>query len=427
LDVRDLRFCLASDMCPTGINLSDRNRTAQRVIRAALSVLLASVLVLSVPRPAVAQTPDLDRRLIAGQEAMYRLRYAEARRIFEEMRRENPDSPVAYGMLSILAFNELLFAAGNVVTEDYATPGPLTKERTSKPIEEPTRRFHAANDEMLRVCEKALAKNENDATALYFMGLYHENLATEAIAVTKSNGTAFDQGKKAVRIHTKVLRIQPDLVDANMSIAGSEFAKDNLPWWIRFLTYMIGMHGDEKRAFERLDLVARQGRYRRFDAQAVSGVLHAWKKDAKNARQAVAAFDRLRKQFPENYLLDINLAAIYEQTELNDGNSALKIYEELLGSLSTKTPGLKAGEVYYRIGKTHYRLKNYRDALAAFQKAVDSEKAEVETAPLAQFYMGKIHEEQGDRAGAARCYREVMKFDQLPSIAREVKHARSYL
>ena len=358
---------------------------------------------------------------------MYRLKYAEARRIFEEMHGENPDGPAAHGMLSILAFNELLFAAGNVVTEDYATPGPLTKERTLKPIEEPTRQFHAANDEMLRVCEKALLKNENDATALYFMGLYHENLAAEAIGVAKSNGTAFDQGKKAVRIHSKVLGIQPDFADANMSIAASEFAKDNLPWYIKWVTYMIGMRGDEEKAFERLDLVARQGRYRRFDAQTVSAVLHAWKKDPNHAQQAVALLGRLRKQFPENYLLDINVAAIYEQTELTDGNSALKVYEELLRSLSSKTPGLKAGEVHYRIGKTHYRLKNYRDALAAFQRAAASEAVETETQPLAQFYMGKIHEEQGDRAAAARCYREVVKSERLRSIAKEVRHARSRL
>jgi len=373
------------------------------------------------------QSTDLDRRLLAGQEAMYRLRYDEARRIFEDIRKSNPDSPEGPGMLAILAFNELLLSAGNIVTEDYATPGPLTKERTLKPIEGPSRRFHAANDEMLRVCEKRLARNANDAVALYFNGLYHENLAAEAMAITKSVDTAFSQGKKAGRIHTRVLKIQPDLVDANMSLAGAEFAKANVPWLIKWMTYLIGMRGNEKKAFERLDLVARRGRYRRLDAQVVAAVLHAWKNKANHARQAVAVFEQLRQRFPENYLLDVNLAAIYEQTELNDPRAALRIYEELLGSLAQKAPGLKAGEVHFRVGKTQYRLKNYSHALEAFQRAVASDRGEPETSPLAYFYMAKIHEEQGDRSNAARCYREVLKSERLRSIASEVEHARSRL
>jgi len=374
-----------------------------------------------------AQPADLDRRILSGQEAMYRLEYAEARRIFEEIRKNSPDSPVGAGMLAMLAFNELLFAAGNIVTEDYATPGPLSKERTSKPIGEPSRRFYEANQEMLRVCQKALLKNDNDVVALYFTGLYHELLAAEAMAITKSVDSAFDQGKKAGRIHARVLRVQPGFVDANISIAGSEFAKDNLPWLIKLMTYLIGMRGDEEKAFERLDLVARQGRYRRLDAQVVAAVLHAWKRKAVHARQAVAVLEKLRQQFPQNYLLDINVAAIYEQTELNDPRAALRVYEGLLGQLREKAPGLKAGEVYYRIGTTHYRLKNYRDALQAFERAVVSERSEAETGPLANFYMGKIHEEQGDRSNASRCYREVVKARDLRSIADEVKHARSRL
>ncbi len=390
-------------------------------------LVLALVLIFFGSGSIFAQSSDLDGRLLAGQEAMYRLQYGEARRIFEDIRRNNPDSPVGYGMLAILAFNELLFSAGNIVTEDYATPGPLSKEPTTKDIRLPSRRFHAANDEMLRISEKALLRNENDATALYFKGLYHENLAAEAMAITKSSEEALGQGRKAGKIHAKVLKIQPDLVDAHISIAGAEFAKANLPWLIKWMTYLIGMRGDEKKAFERLDLVARRGRYRRLDAQVVAAVLHAWKKKANHARQAVAAFEQLRKRFRENYLLDINLAAIYEQAELNDPRAALRIYEELLGSLGRKAPGLKAGEVHFRIGKTQYRLKNYTQALAAFQRAAASERGEAETYPLANFYMAKIHEEQGDRSSATRCYREVVKSEGLRSIASEVKQARSRL
>lgn len=412
---------------PTGISHPGTSPRPAGFPRSRFRVLPALGLLVFLAVFVRPQSSDLDRQLLAGQEAMYRLQYDEARRIFEQVRRSNPDSPVGHGMLAILAFNELLFAAGNIVTEDYATPGPLSKEPTAKPVEQPSRLFHAANEEMLQVAERALLKNQNDPVALYFKGLYHENLAAEAMAITKSHNTAFGQGKKAAKIHGKVQQTEPALVDANVSLAGSEFAKANLPWLIRWMTYLIGMRGDEKKAFERLDLVARQGRYRRLDAELVAAVLHAWKKKPGHARQAVDAFERLRRRFPENYLLDLNLAAIYEQTELNDPRSALRVYEQLLASLVQKAPSLKVGEVHYRIGKTHFRLRNYSEALAAFQRAVASECGEAETVPLAHFHMGRIHEEQGDRANATRCYREVVKFQRLSSIASEVKQARSRL
>ncbi|MFB3068397.1 MAG: tetratricopeptide repeat protein, partial [Acidobacteriota bacterium] len=191
----------------------------------------------------------LDRRVREGQDAIYRLDYAEAERIFNQLIRENPDNPVGYGMLSITTWNQLLFASANYAIDDYATPTPFSKSRTHKDINREIRHFRETNDNLLALCERLLEKNPKDVLALYFKGLAYENLSAEAIVITKSTGTAINFGKKANNVHQQVLKLDPTFVDANVSIAGNEFAKATLPWSIKWLAFLVGIRGDKEQAF----------------------------------------------------------------------------------------------------------------------------------------------------------------------------------
>ncbi|MDA2923189.1 tetratricopeptide repeat protein [Acidobacteria bacterium AH-259-L09] len=356
-----------------------------------------------------------------GQDAIYRLDYARAERIFRRIISENPNSPVGYGMLSITTWNELLFAAGNLALDEYATPTPFTKGRTHKPIDRETKRFREANDNLLAVCERLLEKDPKDSLALYFKGLAYENLSGEAIVITKRTGTAINYGKKAKNVHEQVLALNPNLVDANVSIAGNEFAKATLPWSIKWLAFLLGIRGSKERAFQKLELVAEKGRYRQLDARVLLALLNAWKGDP---RRPAAIFENLRRKYPENYLFDINLAAIY-QLKLNDVKSALRLYQQLLQTLPHKAPGLHAGEIYLRIGKTHMQLREYSLALQAFQKVLEEPRGETETEPLAYFHLAQIHDEQGEESQAREYYRQVLNYAGPEEVLKdEIKRAR---
>ncbi len=366
----------------------------------------------------------LDRRLGEGQDALYRLDYAQAENIFKQLIEENPNSPVGYGMLSIAIWNQLLFAASNLDLDDYASPTPFTKSRTYKNITQETRRFRQANDNLLALCEKLLENNPQDTLALYFEGLAYENLAAEAIVITKSRGTAFNYGRKANSVHKKVLELDPDFVDAQVSIASNEFAKATLPWSIKWLAFLVGIRGNKEQAFERLEWVAQKGKYRQLDAQVLLAVLHSWKGDP---LKPVAIFQDLREKYPQNFLFDINLAAIH-QFNLNDAESALGIYQQLLESLPSKAAGLLAGEVYLRIGLAYLQLGQHSLALQAFTRVLEEPTGELETAPLAYFHLAQIHEQRGDREQAIEYYQQVLE-DSVPqnTLKETLKAARRRL
>jgi len=248
--------------------------------------------------------------------------------------------------------------------------------------------------------------------ALYFRGLAYENLAAEAVAITKKTGDAISNGRKAGNIHEQVLELDPNFVDANVSIALVEFTKATLPWSIKWLAFLVGIRGSKEHAFQKLELVSEKGKYRQLETQVVLALLHSWKGDP---RQSLAIFENLREKYPQNHLFDINLAAIY-QLKFNDSQSALEIYQELLKTLPYKAPGLHAGEVYLRIGKTYMQLREYSLALQAFNNVLEESKGEMETEPLAYFHMAQIHDEQGDEDQAREYYQQVLTY----SVSREV-------
>ncbi len=387
-------------------------------------VVLFSVYLSMGPLLGGQELSGLNQRLREGQDALYRLDYAQAENIFKQLIEENPNSPVGYGMLSIATWNQLLFAASNLALDDYASPTPFTKGRTYKNITQETQRFREANDNLLALCEKLLEENPQDALALYFEGLAYENLAAEAIVITKSRGTAFNYGRKANSVHKKVLELDPDLIDAQVSIAGNEFAKATLPWSIRWLAFLVGIRGDKEQALERLERVAQNGKYRQLDAQVLLAVLHSWKGDS---LQSVAIFQELREKYPQNFLFDINLAAIH-QFNLNDAESALGIYQQLLESLPSKAAGLLAGEVYLRIGLAYLQLGQHSLALQAFTQVLKESKGEMETAPMAYFHMAQIHEQRGEKDQAIEYYQQVVK-DSVPqnTLKETLKEARRRL
>ncbi len=379
------------------------------------SCLVATLILLAQPSPAA----DIGDRVRQGQDGIYRLDFQEAERIFSKLIEEHPDDPTGYAFRAITLWNKLLQAAGNLALDDYATPTPFTR-KSRKPVERQTALFKKANDQLLEVCERRLEEKAEDVLALYFKGVVFENRSVEAIAIRKSHLEAWGHARRATRLHRRVLELDPDFVDAKLSIAAAEFTRATLPWSIKWLTVLF-FPGNKGEALEELTEVMEEGRYRSLDAQVLMALLQSWKGDP---RESVKILDSLRKKYPANYLLDLNLAAIY-QTSLDSPKEALEIYLRLLDSFEDKAPGLGVGEVHYRVGTTYYRLREYGKALEALGKALQGPGRELETEALSAFLSARIHEEQGDTEKARQLYREVVeKAPDGDTLRREVAHAR---
>lgn len=359
-----------------------------------------------------------------GQDLLYRLDYEGAASIYKRMVQQDPDSPAGYGMLASVYWNDLLAKTGNLVLDDYATPTPFSEEKTSKlnlpEVRAAQERFHQANNELLEICENRLKKNKDDVQALYFKGMHYENLAAEAVAVTKKQMSAIGPGGKAKDIHEQVLKLDPNFVDAYVSVASHEFARATLPMSIKWIAFLFGIRGNKAKALQWFELVAQKGTYRQLDAQVLLALVHSWKGDP---NQAVIYFRGLRIKYPENYLLDINLAAILEK-KLDNIQAAAEIYKELLKNSKSKAWSVCPAEMHCRIGKMYLRLGDSTPALEEFEKSVQArKKVERETEPLAYYSMAQIYEQRGNKGKALECYEKVLEY-QGSELKSEIKQAR---
>jgi tetratricopeptide (TPR) repeat protein len=360
-----------------------------------------------------------------GLQAIYSLDYGKAQKIFEQLRTDHPESPVGYGMLALTAWHELLFAARNLAVYEYGIPTPFgSSVPPSRSIVREQQLFEEANKTLQEICEKLLAKDPRDALALYFKGLSYENLSIEALTLFRRQAAAISAGRKASNIHRETLRLDPSLIDANTSIAVPEYVVGASHWGLRFLALLLGIRGDKKGALDRLESVSQKGIYRATDALVVMALLEAWRGDP---QRAVSIFSQLRKRCPRSFLSDISLAVGYEYS-LKDSKTAIQVYEELLRDLASKAPGIKPGEIHFRIGRNYVNLHEYGAALQAFQRALDAEQGDLETAPLSYYHMALIHEERGEKSEAQSCYKKVVAYSgPKMMIEKEIASAKKKL
>ena len=370
----------------------------------------------------------MDQLVNEGTEAMYRLEYGVAIDTFARIIEEYPESPVGYGMMSTAAWNAMLYAAANPTLHDFGTPNPYSDSEIHKPIEDEVLRFHQAIDRLLEVCEEILEHDPENVLALYFRGLAYENLAAEAIVISEDRWGAVGPGREAKGIHDDVLDLDPDFVDAKVSVASYEYALatvDGFAKVVLVLPRLFGFfRGDKDEAFEMMEEVLRLGKYRSLDAQVLLSIMHAFEGDP---LRSVEILEDLGRRYPENYMIDLNLAAVYE-LRVDDGAEALRVYQALLEALPDKSAGLGEAEVYFRIGSTHFRQDEYPEARAALERAVNSPATESETVPLAYFYLGMIEEASGSEARAEEYYRQFVSLaESMASLEGEVEDANRRL
>jgi tetratricopeptide (TPR) repeat protein len=408
---------------PSG-RLTRRARLPQAA-RLTAGLLAGAAVAAAGPRQA---SPADDAALAQGKHAMYRMQYDIAEQTFQQMVQRHPDNPVGYGMLSVLRWNMLLAAAGNSVLDPYGMPTPYLTRTIHDPIDEERRRFHEANDRLLALCDRILAADPGNTEALYFKGVVYENRAAEALTISGDRWGAVGPGRQAKGLHEEVLARDPGFADARVSVAAYEFALATVPALAKVVLFVPRLFGflraDKEEAFALMASVGRAGRYRNLDALVALALMEAAEGDP---RRAVAILQDLGRRYPQNYVFDLTVAAI-QARNARDPRAALATYGALLQSLPTKTPGLGAGDVHFRVGQTHARLGELNEARAAFERALTTPAAERETRPLSYFHLGLIHERQGADQQARNAFLQVVALAaSMKSLEHQVATAREKL
>jgi len=256
----------------------------------------------------------------AGFQHFYNLEYDQAISEFRSAIVEAPENPDGYNHLAQAILYRRMYESGTL--ENSLVSG---SDMLLSLIRQPKLTMSTADDEEYRkliqfainYSRTRLSINPKDDAALYSMGVAYSLRANYDFLVRKAWISAIRSGNEALRMHKRVLELNPSRTDARLVLGVHDYVVANLPASLRILGAVAGIRGDKERGLQRLESVATHGQQNRVEAQMLLSVFY---RHETRTDQAIPLLDGLIESFPRNYLL--HFAKVYAHIELKDGPKA---------------------------------------------------------------------------------------------------------
>jgi tetratricopeptide (TPR) repeat protein len=184
--------------------------------------------------------------------------------------------------------------------------------------------FTGALDRALELAESRLMEVPNDPDALYSLGVGYGLRGNYNFAVRKAYIDALHDMSFARTFHNRATRLDPALVDAELTQGVYDYVVGSLSIGWRMLGLVGGFQGNRARGIATLSQVARQGNVNRVDATIFLAAIY---RREHRSEEAVGMLRPLIPLLPRNYLLRLELAEMYG--DLADYSAALDLLNQV--------------------------------------------------------------------------------------------------
>lgn len=266
--------------------------------RLPVAVLAFGLLVAASP-VAVAEVP-VDREIERALERLYNFDFAAAHTILEGHLENRPDDPLGHAFQGAVFLFEELDRLRILETEFFRDDDRLASRTASRADPDTRRRLLAALDRSEELAEVRLEADPDDTVGLFALCL-KRGLLTDYMALVEKKGLrSLRHAWSANRAATQLLELEPDFADAHIAGGISEYLVGSMPFFVRWFVRIEGVEGDKERAFERMQIVADDGRYLGPFAKILLSIMALREKKPELARELLA---ELSREYPENPLL----------------------------------------------------------------------------------------------------------------------------
>lgn len=269
----------------------------------------------------------------AGWDAAYRTDYAAARARFTELARVFPRHPAGDLALASVTWQEYLFQQRRLSSSVYSKDSKFyagasrTKEGSEGEAVEPAADLEFQGH-LGRAMEKAQAMVDarpESAEALYYLGAVYGVRAAYAMSAQRRFMAALRDGVRSVKLHQRVIALDPSFVDAYLTLGTYHYAVGCVPQPFRMIATMAGVRGGKAKGMGELELVVRKGGGNREDARAVLIALYRYEG---RPGAALAELEAYSAKYPENLLVRVERGATLAQ--MRRAGAAALVFEELL-------------------------------------------------------------------------------------------------
>ncbi|HWP43150.1 MAG TPA: hypothetical protein VNO14_07955 [Blastocatellia bacterium] len=399
-----------------------------------ISLLVVFVLALNglITAPAAAQSPAAKGKAGAsfdpeafdalrkeGNDALYNLDYATAQERFLQMTKMAPDHPAGYVSLANNMWLETLNASRRLSTSVY-TSGSFYSQDAGEDKVDPKRdrEFNNLIKHAIKVAQDRLARDPKDVEALYYEAAAMGLRAGYNVTVKRSFRRAIGDANESIKLQKKVVKLDPQYIDAYLSIGLYEYVIDSLPTFWRILARVAGLSGSKQKGIEHLEMVAQRGKYTADDARVL--LIGIYSRERK-PEKALEIINDLAVRYPRNYLFGLERAGMLYSLG-RDGEGA-RSYAEMLED--ERVSNAATDLVNYQWGEFLMARGDYSAALEKYNAAKQWSKAGTEVVSLSHLRAGQALDALGNREKALAEYKIVLKrenvFDSHKLASKYVK------
>ena len=351
----------------------------------------------------------------------YLLDFPGATERFERFHEMHPGDPQPTALLlNALLFQEL-YRLDLLDTTFYANDGFLTGRHATQEDPKMRDRILGLADEAVREADWRINQNSNDIDALYARGWARALKCTYIAMVERGFGTGFRLATKARDDETRVLRLDPDCVDAKLVTGIYEYVVGALPLPFKFFIGFAGITGSKSKGMEMLNDVANRGIMSSVEARTVIALF--LRREAKY-KEAVQVVRTLVNEHPHNYLFRLEEANL--RKDAGQGMDAVKAYEDIVAN--AQKPGFFVSArlelTYFGLGDALRGQRHFSDAAVAYERAASTPNVGTELKIRSLVAAGQCRDLNGERQRAIQNYQAAI--DAGPNTSR-ADTARKYL
>ncbi len=355
-----------------------------------------------------------------GWRHFYNNEYDSATSDFEQEVREHPSDPGAYNHLAQTILYHEIFRNGALESELVTGNNPFLRSPKVEISDAQRSKFEDTMSKALSLGQARLAKDPNDATALYDLSVTYGLRANYEFLVDKAWMDALRNATQSRKYSNQVLQLQPGLTDAYLIQGLHDYVVGSLPFYLRMVGFLAGFHGDRDRGLQELQVVAQRGVLNKYDARILLAVIY---RRERRPEDAIPLLQGLGQMFPHNYLLQLEQVQMY--SDAGNKTAALSILAQVERLRAAQTEGyreLPLEKIEYLRGNLLFWYGDVRPALDEM-KAVTAkvDNLDLNTAVLAWLRLGQLYDLCGRHEEAVAAYRETMRTAPDSAAASEAK------
>jgi tetratricopeptide (TPR) repeat protein len=379
---------------------------------------------------AAAVSPRLEELQEKGSEALFNLDYDIARQRFKEMVRLYPDDPAGPYMLATTLWLETLNQARRLQAAIYSTQS-FYAGTEDKPDPRVVQDFRDLTRQATQLAKARMQRDPRDPPALYVLGATESLRAAFAATVERRFIAALRSGSSGVETERDVIKLDPSLHDAELTIGMYDYILGTLPLPVKMLASIAGARGSKKRGIQTLERVAKEGQWTRDDARVL--LIAIYKKE-KRFPEALALSRELQENYPRNYLFRLETAETLVSEEVIQRQAsktkeaqtmeseALSTFETMLHERPAAGAAPRALDlIHFRYGEALLLLGQAQRAATEFLAATTVKGADAGTVSRAHLRAAQSFDLAGKRNEALAEYRVVLS---RPNIYDSYDQAR---